>query len=270
MRWNTLFRSTRTLLIGGLAVAVWVTVPVAQETENPFTDGIDVRMGGRQFRSDCARCHGMDAKGSDEGGGTDLTTGTFQNASTNAGLFRIIREGIDGTQMIGISRRASDQAVWQIITYLDSLSVNPDDVELAGNVTAGRRLFTGEGNCSICHMVNGDGGRVGPDLSTVGNRRDPDELRTDLTDPNEDLAPRWWRIRVTRENGSVVEGFRMSEDTFTIRIMDDSENLWSFSKGQIRSFERIETSTMASVEPTLTASEVDDLVAYLFSLRKES
>ena len=270
MRWNTLCRSTTTLLIGGLAAAVWVTVPVAQETENPFTDGIDARMGGRQFRSQCSRCHGMDAKGNDEGGGPDLTTGTFQNASTDAGLFRVIREGVDGTEMIGISTRATDQTVWQIVTYLDSLSVNPDDFDLPGSATAGRQLFTGKGNCTSCHMVGGDGGRLGPDLSTVGNRRDPDELHTDLTDPNEEVAPRWWTMRVTRENGSVVEGLRMSEDTFTIRIMDDNESLWSFSKGQIRSFERIETSTMPSAEPTLTASEVDDVVAYLFSLRRES
>ena len=62
----------------------------------------------------------------------------------------------------------------------------------------------------------------------------------------------------------------MNEDTFTLRIMDENENLWHFSKGQIRSSERIETSTMPSASETLSASEVDDLVAYLFSLRKES
>jgi hypothetical protein len=46
--------------------------------------------------------------------------------------------------------------------------------------------------------------------------------------------------------------------------------LWHFSKKEIRSLERIETSTMPSVTGSLTASEMDDLVAYLFSLRKES
>ena len=119
-------------------------------------------------------------------------------------------------------------------------------------------------------MVNGEGGRLGPDLSRVGERRDPDELRTDLVDPNDDVVPRWWTIRVTQQDGSVVEGLRVNEDTFSLRIIDQDENLWSFSKGQIRSFERIEDSTMPGYEQTLTANEVDDLVAYLFSLRKES
>ena len=119
-------------------------------------------------------------------------------------------------------------------------------------------------------MVGGSGGRLGPDLSTVGNRRDPDELKEDLIEPNETVLPRWWTMKVTRADGSVAEGLRMNEDTFTLRIMDKDENLWHFSKSQIRSSERIETSTMPSASETLSASEVDDLVAYLFSLRKES
>lgn len=119
-------------------------------------------------------------------------------------------------------------------------------------------------------MVNGTGGRLGPDLSTVGNRRNPEELKTDLTDPDEMVEPRWWTMKITRSDGSMVEGLRMNEDTFTLRIMDGEENLWHFSKNEIRASERIETSTMPSVTGALTASEVDDLIAYLFSLRKES
>jgi putative heme-binding domain-containing protein len=118
-------------------------------------------------------------------------------------------------------------------------------------------------------MVSGEGGRRGPDLTRVGNRRDPDELASDLSTPDEDVRPRWWTIRVTREDGSIVEGLRMNEDTFSLRLMDEDENLWSFLKGGIRSYERIETSSMPSVDGILTASEVDDLIAYLFSLRRE-
>ena len=118
-------------------------------------------------------------------------------------------------------------------------------------------------------MVNGVGGRLGPDLSTVANRRDPDELRSDLVNPDEDVAPRWWTVRVTRADGSLVEGLRMNEDTFSVRIMDSDENLWHFMKSGIRASERVTTSTMPSYD-NLTQSEMDDLVAYLFSLRRES
>ena len=270
MCWNRLLQLTSTFLFGVLGVGVWVANPGAQETENPFATFVDVRMGERLYRTHCATCHGRDARGGEEGGGPDLTTGQFQRAASDEGLFSVIREGVDGTAMVGINPRASDQTVWQIVSYLNSFGVDPADFDLPGRPAAGEQVFTGKGNCSSCHMVSGRGGRLGPDLSRVGERRDPDELATDLTDPSQDVEPRWWTIKVTREDGSVLEGLRMNEDTFTFRIIDEDENLWSFSKGQVRSFERIETSTMPSVEESLTASEVDDLVAYLFSLRKES
>ena len=199
--------------------------------------------------------------------GPDLTAG-FQNASTDAGLFRVVREGLPNTEMIGISRSATDQSVWMVVSYLNSLNDTPD-ADLPGSATAGMGLFNGKGNCASCHMVSGNGGRRGPDLTRVGNRRDPDELVSDLATPDEEVTPRWWTIRVTREDGSIVEGLRMNEDTFSLRLMDEDENLWSFSKGRVRSYERIETSTMPSVDGMLTASEVDDLVAYLFSLRRK-
>ena len=52
--------------------------------------------------------------------------------------------------------------------------------------------------------------------------------------------------------------------------MDANDDLWTFSKREIRSHERTMESTMPSYEQTLTAEEIDDLIAYLFSLRKES
>jgi mono/diheme cytochrome c family protein len=45
-------------------------------------------------------------------------------------------------------------------------------------------LFT----CDACHMINGEGGEVGPNLSTIGALRDPAYLRRAILDPNADLA----------------------------------------------------------------------------------
>ena len=83
------------------------------------------------------------------------------------------------------------------------------------------------------------------------------------------MNPRWWTLRVTKQDGTVVEGLRMGEDTFSLRLMDAQENLRSFSKIGVRSHERIKDSTMPSYAQSLTTQEVDDLVAYLFSLRTE-
>ena len=252
------------LLVGGQFLGGSLPAFAAQDAENQYTEAADVRIGERLFLRFCGRCHGDNAKG---GIGPDLTTGRFRHGGSDEALFRVISEGVAGTEMVPVLRNRPDQAIWQVITYLRSLST-PADIELPGSNEAGERLFRGKGDCMNCHVVAGEGGRLGPELSEIGNARSPEDLRKALLEPNANVQPRWWRLRVTRQDGSQVEGFRIGDDTFSVRIMDDKENLWSFLKKHLQSVEVIESSTMPSYAQTLSATEVDDIVAYLFTRRK--
>ena len=254
-------------LLIAVTAGPWPAAVQAQPSENPFTSRIDVRMGRQSYQAQCSACHGINATGNPEVGGPDLSTGQFQRAGGDAGLFRVIRDGIDGTAMIGLGADATEQSVWQIVTFLRSLA--PADIDPGGSAAAGQALFAGKGDCARCHMVNGDGGRLGPDLSSVGDRRTPGELESDLLDPDARVLPRWWTITASGPGGETVEGLRMSEDTFTFRIMDADENLRAFSKYGDWSYERTQASTMPGYAATLTAQERTDLVAYLYSLRRE-
>lgn len=266
MRWRISLMAGRAVLTSALLVSI-AGMASAQQTTNSFTAPEDVVEGARLFRNHCGGCHGPNARGGDIG--PNLTTGRFTHATSDAAMFRVISEGVAGTEMIGIYRGRTDKQVWQLVTFIRSLTARPEDAKLAGNAESGRALFAGKGDCRRCHMVGGEGGRLGPDLSLVGDQRSPADLQFDLTDPNRRMEPRWWTLKVTRPDGSVIEGFRMDEDTFSVRLMDRNENLWSFMKREVRSIERIETSTMPSFA-NLSAKEVDDLVAYLYSLRKRS
>ena len=240
----------------------------AEDGGNLYNTAVDIRLGQRYFERQCSRCHGFDAKGNDETGAPDLT-GTLRRASNEVGIFNVIRNGVPGTAMLPVDAGVPDPTVWQLVAYIGSLRYDPASVELAGDASRGESLFTGKGDCDSCHMVNGRGGRLGPDLSRVGENRTPEDLMADLINPDENVAPRWWRLRVTDEGGEVREGFRMNEDSFSLRIMDESDNLWSYPKNRIQSYERIETSTMPGYSQLLSDSELDDLVAYLFNLRRE-
>ena len=257
------------LLAVMVAVVFRAERPLAQDGENPYTSRIDERMGRRLYEGQCASCHGLNATGGEEAAGPDLTTGRFRHAGSDAGLFRVIRDGVDGTAMIGLGADASEQAVWQLVTYLRSLDVTAMRPDLPGSAALGQQLFEGKADCVSCHMVNGLGQRLGPDLSTVGDRRTAEELEADLTEPDRVVDPRWWTMRVTRGDDTVIEGLRMSEDTFSFRIMDADQNLRSFSKLPGLQYERVKTSTMPRYDQSLTEQEIDHLVAYLFSLRTE-
>ena len=240
----------------------------AEDGGTLYNTAVDIRMGNRYFERQCSRCHGFDARGNDETGAPDLT-GTLRRASSDAGIFNIIREGIPGTAMLPVAADVPNPTVWQLVAYINSLRYDPASVDLAGNASSGADLFGGKGECSNCHMVNGQGGRLGPDLSRVGENQTPEDLLQSMLDPDAAVAPRWWTIQVAGRDGEVREGFRMNEDSFSLRIMDIDANLWSFQKRDIESYERSEQSTMPGYGRALSDNELDDLVAYLFSLRRE-
>jgi len=265
--------SMHSRLIAGAAVCAFL-LPLppalfAEDAGNLYNTVVDIRMGERYFERQCSRCHGFDAKGNDETGAPDLT-GRLTRGGSDAAIFNIIREGSPGTARLPVAADVPDPQVWQTVAYLDSLRYDPESVSLAGDAEAGRELFWNGSDCADCHMVRGRGSRSGPDLSRIGENRGPDDLLADLINPNEDVAPRWWRLRVTGADGVAREGYRMNEDSFSLRIMDDGENLWSIPKEGLQAYERIENSTMPSYAEVLSESELDDLVAYLFSLRREA
>lgn len=260
--------SGATVLCLGPATELLSPITHAEDGGTLYNTAVDIRMGNRYFERQCSRCHGFDAKGNDETGAPDLT-GTLRRASSDAGIFNIIREGIPGTAMLPVAADVPDPTVWQLVAYINSLRYDPASVDLAGNAGSGADLFNGKGECASCHMVNGQGGRLGPDLSRVGENQTPEDLLQSMLDPDAEVAPRWWTIRVAGEDGAMREGFRMNEDSFSLRIMDVDANLWSFQKRDIESYERSEESTMPSYGQALSDSELDDLVAYLFSLRRE-
>src|SRR5439155_17438700 len=50
-----------------------------------------------------------------------------------------------------------------------------------GDPARGKEVFTA--NCAVCHTFNGQGGKIGPDLTGIG-ARDRSEIFTDILDPN--------------------------------------------------------------------------------------
>jgi putative heme-binding domain-containing protein len=210
----------------------------------------DVGKGAALFNAECTGCHGVRATG---GIGPDLTRGTFRTAVDDDSLFRVIATGIPGSRMPGATGRHSTDEIWQLVTYVRSLA--PADAMPRGDQSAGQRLFDGRARCSACHAVNGRGGNVGPDLTNLGPLRAGTALRAVL-DANR-------AVRVITVAGAAYNGRRMDEDTFSIRLLDESGTLRSFERSTVRSIERLATGAMHQDASSLDAAEIDDLVAYL-------
>ncbi len=248
-------------------VALLLAVPNAvggqtPATEQPLTSAADLAAGEKMFRSHCTLCHGRSGRGDR---GPDLTRGTFRRAPSDAALFRVLRRGVPGTDMPGLYQ--GERAIWQLVAFVRSLSATGSTDEVLGDSEAGRRIFHEQEDCAACHGVEGQGGRGVPDLTEIGWRRAPSHLRASVVDPNAEVDPRWWGVRLTDRNGDMVTGWRLNEDRYSVRLLDRDDHLRSFQKKDLREFERLETSPMASYEDVLSDQELDDLVAYLHSLQ---
>jgi cytochrome c oxidase cbb3-type subunit III len=254
---------------------------VGAQDHNPFAgDPKAARAGEYEFRINCAFCHGLGAKGG--GRGPDLSKAAKHHGSADADLFRTISNGVPGTAMPangtnGQGVGMTDDEIWQIITYIRNIEVKTPS-QLSGDAARGRQLFEGDATCSTCHMVNGNGGRLGPDLSDVATSRTPAALIESIRNPSQRLA--WGLTESTKEfaqeyrtvtlvtaDGKRLKGVTLNEDQFSIQVMDFSQQVHSYDKSELRSLTVSRESLMPVYSPaTLPDRDLNDLVAYLLSL----
>ena len=74
-------------------------------------------------------------------------------------------------------------------------------------------------------------------------------------------------VRLVTKDGTVINGRRLNEDTYSIQIIDDRERLHSLLKTDLREFTILKTSPMPSYKDTLSSEELADVLAYLLSLK---
>ena len=252
------FRWCASLLISACALSLAAQQPSIQ---NPHTSPADVRAGARFYRAFCAACHEFDGRGQ-PGHGPEIRTAS-PGRSTDAQLYTTIENGFP-PRMPQVS--FSEKERWQVVAFVQTLRQASKTV---GDPAAGAALFRGKGECLGCHKVQGKGGPFGPDLSEIGALRPVEELRIAILAPNEDVSSAYWRVRAVTKDGEKVTGRRLNEDTYSVQLLDSNERLRSLMKSDLQNFEIDSNSMMPSYEGKLNEHEIDDLVAYLATLRSE-
>ena len=222
----------------------------------------DIAYGSRIYDAQCTTCHGANGDGV---GGVDLRSGKFRNATTDQDLTRVITTGIQGTGMLAFKFDPSE--ITGIIAYIRNMNSFDRGSVKAGDAGRGRTVFDSKGACARCHRVGMQGSRVAPDLSDIGAARSPASLMRSLTEPTSQMMPINRPVHIVTRDGNVINGRRLNEDTYTVQVIDDQEKLISLTKSDLREFAILTTSPMPSFKATLTPDELDDVVAYLLSLK---
>jgi cytochrome c oxidase cbb3-type subunit III len=265
------------LLMAG--IILW-TPSVGADDKNPFAgDAKAAKLGEFQFRVNCAFCHGLSAKGG--GRGPDLTKARKKHGNSDADLFRTISQGVAGTAMPagtagGIGVGMTDEEIWQVITYIRSVQVKAPEKPI-GDAVHGKELFFGKGRCATCHMVEGKGGRLGPDLTDVGTARATEYIVDSVRNPSRRLAQgvaeamkefpqEYETITVVTREGKKITGVALNEDSFTVQMMDADEKIYLFEKDELSSFEKSRESLMPPYDAKLLSDkELNDIMGFLLN-----
>lgn len=233
--------------------------------------------GEMLYQAHCGRCHGMLGRG---GEGPSLTRPTLPRAPDHASMVGVIRRGIPGTGMPGTrGNLLPDLEVELVAAHVLSLGEGTA-VEIAGDAARGSEVFSAAGDCYSCHVVDGRGTGIGPELTGIGLQRGVDYLYAALRTPEAELPIsrrgilRGFRgylpIRAVTRDGRVITGMRVNEDDFTIQLRSISGRTVSLRKEDLVQLEKqLDHSLMPAVE-NMTEADIHDLVAYLAALGEGS
>ncbi|MDQ3105253.1 MAG: c-type cytochrome, partial [Actinomycetota bacterium] len=138
-------------------------------------------------------------------------------------------------------------------------------VSSGGDEARGRRVFfAAPAACSACHVVDGRGGALGPDLTHVGESKTRQQLLHSVLEPSAEISPEWqgWFIRTT--GGKTHYGRQIDVGVKAVDLYTLGAGFITVAKADIESYGMADASLMpAGLEAHLTVSDMRDLLAFL-------
>jgi cytochrome c oxidase cbb3-type subunit III len=221
--------------------------------------------GGKLFESSCAGCHGLDGRGGEKG--PNIATRPEISRRSNEALLAILQSGVPGAGMPAFSK-LGDAKLQALVRHLRSLQGLNAKTMVTGNAEEGRKLFSKEGGCATCHMINGAGGFLGSDLSGYGAVTSVAEMREQLM--NHGQSPRSRTIVVSTRDGRRLSGFARNEDNFSLQLQTLDGKFHFLDKSTLVNIDYSPSASGVDVQMKLSESDLDALVSFLVITARRS
>jgi cytochrome c oxidase cbb3-type subunit 3 len=219
--------------------------------------------GALTFNSTCAGCHGLDGHGSDKG--ANIAGSDKVRHLPDAQVSAIISNGVPGTGMPAF-HNLSPQQIGSLVGYLRILQGKLEARTLPGDAPRGKKIFFGKGECSACHMISGEGGFLGPDLSGYGSAMSAQAIRDEIVRAKRNVEVGYRSAVLTTRDGDRLEGIIRNEDNFSVQLQTKDGSFHFFEKSALRSEQPFNQSLMPiDYSQRLSPGELNDLVSYLMN-----
>ena len=166
-------------------------------------------------------------------------------------------------ERIARKARTVQKAVGRAVPTADRKAIVEKFIGLAdkpGDLAMGKEVFTK--NCIVCHTLEGQGGKVGPELTGVGARPKADILMQ-ILDPNRSVEGTFREWSATSNDGDLVSGRLMTESTTTVEILDATGKLHTLQRKDIKKLTVSQKGIMPEGFEVLKPEELSSVLEYL-------
>jgi putative heme-binding domain-containing protein len=129
-----------------------------------------------------------------------------------------------------------------------------------GDSARGKQVFTA--SCAVCHTFNGQGGKVGPDLTGIG-ARDRSDILMEILDPNRSVEANYRLWNVTTKGGDTYSGRLEAETQTTVEILDTTAQKHIVQRKDIASLDVSQLSIMPTGFEALPPDDLKSLIEFL-------
>ena len=140
-------------------------------------------------------------------------------------------------------------------------------VSRRGDAKRGRVLFNTEATCVKCHIVNGVGKEVGPNLSEIGKKLSRQAMYQSVLFPSAGISHNYESYTLLMTDGTQVTGLKTSETEDSVSIKDINALTRTYSKDDVEFMKKNEVSLMpADLQKVMTEQDLVDVVEYMTTL----
>jgi mono/diheme cytochrome c family protein len=141
----------------------------------------------------CGQCHGPAGRGDGPAAKgmkdemerpiqvRDFSLGFYRRGASAAEIYRTFMAGLDGTPMPSYAASLSNDEAWDLAHYMQTFQ-KPKAPPPADPLAHARRVVE-EKQCTGCHVIEGKGARVGPDLDVSAKKLRFEWAREWLSNP---------------------------------------------------------------------------------------
>ena len=141
--------------------------------------------------------------------------------------------------------------------------------QIKGNIGNGQKIYATAGKCNTCHIVNGEGKEVGPNLSEIGAKLSKQALFESIIFPSAGISHNYESWTIGLNNGTTQTGIIISEDGEKLSLKGNDAIVRTFAIKDIEDRTKQKISLMpADLAKLISQEEMADVVEYLTTLKK--